>query len=123
EIVEPDEPELDQVRADASTPHHLRAQRLFELVGLEETRGDEQLPEPDHLPQIYHATDTSLHRYTSWIALSSSTPSLNGRWNALRPAIRPMPPARLLITAVVTASRMSFSPDAPPELMSPMRPM
>ena len=37
------------------------------------------------------------------MALSNSTPSLSGRWNALRPEIKPMPPARLLITAVFTA--------------------
>ena len=30
-------------------------------------------------------------------------PSAMGRWNALRPLIRPMPPARLLMTAVRTA--------------------
>ena len=53
------------------------------------------------------------------MALSSATPSFIGRWNALRPEIRPMPPARLLITAVLTASFRSLSPaDAPPELMS-----
>ena len=34
-----------------------------------------------------------------------------------------MPPARLLITAVFTASAKSFSPDAPPELIRPARPM
>ena len=35
-----------------------------------------------------------------------------------------MPPARLLITAVRTASARSLSPDeAPPLLMSPARPM
>jgi len=28
-------------------------------------------------------------------------PSFMGRWNALRPEMRPMPPARLLITAVI----------------------
>ena len=39
-----------------------------------------------------------------------------GRWNALRPLIRPMPPARLLMTAVFTASLRSLSPaDAPPD--------
>jgi hypothetical protein len=31
-----------------------------------------------------------------------------------------MPPARLLMTAVVTASSKSFAPDAPPELIRPM---
>ncbi len=36
----------------------------------------------------------------------------------------PMPPARLLITAVFTASFRSLSPvDAPPELIRPARPM
>jgi len=39
-------------------------------------------------------------RYTSWIRFSSCTPSFIGRWNALRPEISPVPPARLLITAV-----------------------
>jgi hypothetical protein len=67
-------------------------------------------------------TDSS--RYTSWIELSSSTPSAVGRWNALRPEISPMPPARLLMTAVRTASAMSVVPfDSPPLLISPMRPM
>ena len=42
-------------------------------------------------------------RYTSWMALSSCTPSSIGRWNALRPEISPLPPARLLMTAVRTA--------------------
>ena len=52
------------------------------------------------------------------------TPSFIGRWNALRPEIRPMPPARLLITDVLTASLRSLSPaDAPPELIRPARPM
>jgi hypothetical protein len=32
----------------------------------------------------------------------------SGRWKALRPEIRPMPPARLLITAVRTAWPKSF---------------
>ena len=31
-----------------------------------------------------------------------------------------MPPARLLMTAVVTASSMSFLPEAPPLLINPM---
>ena len=57
------------------------------------------------------------------IALSSLIPSSIGRWNALRPEIRPIPPARLLITAVRTASWKSSSPEAPPELISPQRPM
>jgi len=57
-------------------------------------------------------------------ALSRPTPSFTGRWNALRPEIRPEPPARLLMTAVRTASFRSASPDdAPPELMSGERPM
>ena len=30
-------------------------------------------------------------------------PSFIGRWNALRPEMRPIPPARLLMTAVRTA--------------------
>ena len=41
----------------------------------------------------------------------------------LRPEMRPMPPARLLITAVRTASARSFLPEPPPELISPARPM
>src|SRR5439155_374066 len=42
-------------------------------------------------------------------------PSLIGRIKALRPVINPVPPARLLITAVLTASFRSLSPeDAPP---------
>ena len=75
------------------------------------------------IPEFY-AIVTSFVRYTSWIAFNSPTPSLNGRWNALRPEIRPMPPARLLMTAVFTASSRSLSPaDAPPELIRPTRPM
>ena len=57
------------------------------------------------------------------MALRSSTPSAIGRWNALRPLIRPMPPARLLTTAVRTASARSLAPvEAPPLLMRPIRP-
>ena len=41
---------------------------------------------------------------------------------ALRPKISPMPPARLLMTAVRTASARSLLPDAPPELINPARP-
>ena len=70
------------------------------------------------------ATVTEASRYTSWMALSSSTPSAMGRWKALRPEIRPVPPARLLITAVATASARSLAPEeAPPLLIRPTRPM
>ena len=48
--------------------------------------------------------------------LSSLVPSSMGRWNALRPEISPIPPARLFTTAVFTASAKSLSPEAPPEL-------
>src|SRR5262249_54070509 len=66
----------------------------------------------------------SFVRYTSWIALSSATPSCIGRWKAFRPEISPMPPARLLMTAVLTASFKSLSPaEAPPELIKPARPI
>ena len=44
-------------------------------------------------------------------------PSVIGRWKALRPVMRPMPPARLLMTAVFAASAKSCSPLAPPELI------
>ena len=44
-------------------------------------------------------------------------PSDMGRWKALRPEISPIPPARLLITAVRTASARSFLPEA--ELVRP----
>src|SRR5438067_2481721 len=72
----------------------------------------------------FQATVTAGLRYTSWIACRSSIPSFIGRWNDLRPLIRPMPPARLLITAVRTASLRSPAPcDSPPELISPERPM
>src|SRR5262245_60933378 len=71
-----------------------------------------------------YAMVTSFVRYTSWIALSSATPSCIGRWKAFRPEIRPMPPARLLMTAVFTASFKSLSPaEAPPELIRPARPI
>ena len=43
-------------------------------------------------------------------AFSSAIAVLQRLWNALRPEIRPMPPARLLMTAVFTASNRSFSP-------------
>src|SRR5215469_18203926 len=46
-----------------------------------------------------------------------------GRWKAFRPEISPVPPARLLITAVATASSKSLAPDAPPLLISPARPI
>src|SRR5579864_1106292 len=70
-----------------------------------------------------YATVTSGLRYTSWTAFRSCTPSFMGRWKALRPEIRPVPPARLLMTAVATASSKSLAPEAPPLLMSPARPM
>src|SRR6478752_2882721 len=67
---------------------------------------------------------TSLVRYTSWIAFSRLTPSCIGRWKAFLPEIKPVPPARLLMTAVLTASFKSLSPDeAPPELIRPARPI
>jgi len=50
-----------------------------------------------------YAKVTSSHMKTFWMALRSLTPSPIGFWNALRPEIRPMPPARLLMTAVATA--------------------
>jgi len=40
-----------------------------------------------------------------------------------RPEIMPVPPARLLITAVLAASPKSLLPEAPPELIRPARPM
>src|SRR5438874_181130 len=71
-----------------------------------------------------YATVTAWFRYTSWIACSNSMPSFIGRWNDLRPLIRPIPPARLLMTAVRTASFRSDAPLlSPPELISPARPM
>src|SRR5436309_1180086 len=71
----------------------------------------------------HYATVIAASRYTSWIACNRSIPSAIGRWNALRPEIRPMPPARLLITAVRTASAMSVAPEeAPPLLIRPARP-
>src|SRR5438093_4458533 len=84
----------------------------------------------DHRPWIIfhlgkrYAMVTSFARYTSWIAFSNATPSCIGRWNAFLPEISPVPPARLLMMAVFTASFMSLSPDeAPPELIRPARPM
>ena len=74
--------------------------------------------------QDAYATVTSGQRYTSWIAFKTAIPSFMGLWNALRPEINPIPPARLLITAVVTASAISDAPDdAPPELIKPARPI
>ena len=70
-----------------------------------------------------YATSIDSSRNTSWIRLSSFTPSAIGRWNALRPEISPIPPARLLITAVRAACAKSLSPLEPPELISPTRPM
>src|SRR3979411_1151075 len=54
----------------------------------------------------------------SWMVLRSWTPSFMGRWKALRPEMRPVPPARLLITAVATASSKSVAPDAPPPVVN-----
>ena len=48
------------------------------------------------------------------MALSRSIPSSIGRWNALRPLIRPVPPARLLMMAVFTASALSPAPEDAP---------
>ena len=70
-----------------------------------------------------YATSIPSSRNTSWIRFSSFTPSDIGRWNALRPEISPIPPARLLITAVRAACAKSLSPLEPPELISPARPM
>jgi enoyl-CoA hydratase/carnithine racemase len=50
-------------------------------------------------------------------------PLLHRPLERLAPEIRPMPPPRLLMTAVRTASCSRSRPDAPPELMRPMRPM
>src|SRR5882762_4151066 len=72
---------------------------------------------------VLYATVTSELRYTSCMVLSSCTPSFIGRWNALRPEMRPVPPARLLMTAVVTASSKSLAPEAPPLLIKPARPI
>ena len=47
QLVEIEEAELDQVRAEASAPHDLCAQRLLELLGVERACGDEQLAEPE----------------------------------------------------------------------------
>ena len=72
---------------------------------------------------IAQAMVTAASRKTSWTAWRSSTPSAMGRWKALRPTMSPVPPARLLMTAVRTAWARSSAPlDSPPELMSPMRP-
>jgi len=70
-----------------------------------------------------YATSIDSSRNTSWIRFSSFTPSAIGRWNALRPEISPIPPARLLMTAVRAACAKSLSPLEPPELISPTRPM
>ena len=70
-----------------------------------------------------YATSIDSSRNTSWIRFSSLTPSPIGRWNAFRPEISPIPPARLLITAVRAACAKSLSPLEPPELISPTRPM
>ncbi len=70
-----------------------------------------------------YATPIDSSRNTSWIRFSSFTPSDIGLWNAFRPEIKPIPPARLLITAVRAACAKSLSPLEPPELISPMRPM
>src|SRR5437660_1336756 len=72
----------------------------------------------------FQATVTAGLRYTSWIAFNSSIPSFIGRWNDFRPEINPIPPARLLMTEVRTASTRSAAPcDSPPELIKPDRPM
>ena len=70
-----------------------------------------------------YATPIDSSRNTSWIRFSSFTPSDIGRWNAFRPEISPIPPARLLMTAVRAACAKSLSPLEPPELISPTRPM
>ena len=70
-----------------------------------------------------YATSIPSSRNTSWIRFSSFTPSDIGRWNAFLPEISPIPPARLLITAVRAACAKSLSPLEPPELISPARPM
>ncbi len=38
-------------------------------------------------------------------------PSCVERWNTFRPEIKPVPPARLLMTAVAIASEKSFWPE------------
>src|SRR5665213_1974722 len=69
------------------------------------------------LGEVGHATVTSSLRYTSCTALRKAIPSTVGRWNALRPVISPVPPARLLMTAVRTTSARSPAPrDSPPPL-------
>ena len=70
-----------------------------------------------------YATPIESSRNTSWMRFSSFTPSPMGRWNAFLPEISPIPPARLLMTAVRAACAKSLSPLEPPELIRPTRPM
>ena len=58
-----------------------------------------------------------------WVSLLSSIPSAIGFWKAFLPEMSPIPPARLLMTAVRTACARSFLPEAPPELIMPTRPI
>jgi xylan 1,4-beta-xylosidase len=51
-----------------------------------------------------HGTFTSGARQTSGMAWSNVMPSCMERWNTFRPEIKPVPPARLLMTAVAIAS-------------------
>ena len=87
------------------------------------TLGEEDAIQDEVFSLSPYATSIPSSRNTSWIRFSSLTPSAIGRWNALRPEISPMPPARLLITAVRAACAKSLSPLEPPELISPARPM
>ena len=87
------------------------------------TLGEEDLIQDAAFSLSPYATSIPSSRNTSWIRFSSLTPSAMGRWNAFLPEISPMPPARLLITAVRAACAKSLSPLEPPELISPARPM
>src|SRR5690348_7997064 len=123
------EDDLDAARVDPE-PVHVRQQRRSSIqehtsihhhgpvVAVERERraaAEER--------ELYAMVTAGL-RYTSWIALSNSIPSFIGRWNDFRPLIRPIPPARLLMTAVRTASFRSVAPLlSPPELILPALPM
>ena len=69
-------------------------------------------------------TATNIADGTWFLDLQLDSNSFIGRWKALRPEMRPIPPPRLFMTAVRTASARSLEPfDSPPELIRPLRPM
>ena len=122
-VTMPDPPTANQYTNDKATHPAHHGYVLTKSPDLPLTLGEEDAVQDAAFSLSSYATSIDSSRNTSWIRFSSFTPSDIGRWNALRPEISPIPPARLLMTAVRAACAKSLSPLEPPELIRPTRPM